>query len=216
MFLIVLILIIIGVGFIKSYNRLQALAQRVKSSNSDIKNAIFRKVELTNKLMDIAKGYANHEKLVFIKTSEDFSTAYKDSNESLAHLKSLSVHFPELKANENYLDLSQKITTNEDLIMKRRDDYNTAAELYNAERLKFPFVLFSSSLGFREAPYLDLDSNQKIDDFNIDDGEILKDIFRNAANTTTDFTKKGIEKIQKTAKSMNKKEESAEEEEKES
>lgn len=68
MFLIVLILIIIGVGFIKSYNRLQALAQRVKSSNSDIKNAIFRKVELTNKLMDIAKGYANHEKLVFIKT----------------------------------------------------------------------------------------------------------------------------------------------------
>ncbi|MDK4492105.1 LemA family protein [Fusobacterium necrophorum] len=100
--------------------------------------------------------------------------------------------------------------------MKRRDYYNTAAELYNAERLKFPFVLFSSSLGFREAPYLDLDSNQKIDDFNTDDGEILKDIFRNAANTTTDFTKKGIEKIQKTAKSMNKKEESAEEEEKES
>lgn len=215
MFLIVLILIIIGVGFIKSYNRLQALAQRVKSSNSDIKNAIFRKVELTNKLMDIAKGYANHEKLVFIKTSEDFSTAYKDSNKSLAHLKSLSVHFPELKANENYLDLSQKITMNEDLIMKRRDAYNTAAELYNAERLKFPFVLFSSSLGFREAPYLDLDSNQKIDDFNTDDGEVLKDIFRNAANTTTDFTKKGIEKIQKTAKGMNKKEESVEEEEKE-
>lgn len=61
-----------------------------------------------------------------------------------------------------------------------------------------------------------MDSNQKIDDFNTDDGEILKDIFRNAANTTTDFTKKGIEKIQKTAKSMNKKEESTEEEEKES
>lgn len=173
MFSIVLILIIIGVGFIKSYNRLQALAQRVKSSNSDIKNAIFRKVELTNKLMDIVKGYANHKKLIFIKTSEDFLTAYKDSNESLA-------------------------------------------ELYNAERLKFPFVLLSSSLGFWEAPYLDLDSNQKTDDFNTDDGEILKDIFRNAANTTTDFTKKGIEKIQKTAKNMNKKEESTEEEEKES
>ena len=214
MFLIVLILIIIGVNFIKSYNRLRALAQKVKSGNSDIKNAIFRKVELTNKLMEIAKGYANHEKLIFIKTSEDFSSAYKDSSESLAHLKSLSVHFPELKANENYLDLSEKITTNEDLIMERRDAYNMAAQSYNAERLKFPFVLFSSSLGFREAPYLDLESNQKIDEFTTDDGEIIKDIFRNAANTTTDFTKKGIEKIQKTAQNINKKEE-VEDEEKE-
>lgn len=210
MFLIIVILVLVLFFMIKSYNKLQAFAQKVKSSDSNIKSAIFRKVELTNKLMDIAKGYAEHEKLIFIKATDDFSTAYKDSSASLANLKSLEFHYPGLKADRTYLDLSNKITENENIILSRRDLYNSAAEMYNSERLKFPFILFASGLGFKEAPYIDLESDQKIKDFTTDDGEILKGMFKSAANKTTDFTKKGIEKIQEVGST--KKEEKQEQE----
>lgn len=212
MFSIVMILVIILWLLVKSYNKLQGFAQKVKSSDSNIKSAIFRKVELINKLMDIAKGYADHEKLIFIKATDDFSTAYKDSSESLASLKSLEFHYPDLKADKTYLDLSQKITENENIILSRRDLYNSAAEFYNSERLKFPFILFASSLGFKEAPYIDLESDEKIKNFTTDDGEILKGMFKSAANKTTDLTKKGIGKIQEAT--SKKKEDTKEDEEK--
>lgn len=206
MFLII-ILLLLGVFLVKSYNRLQGMAQKVKASDSNIKSAIFRKVELTNKLMDIARGYAEHEKLIFIKTSDDFSSAYKDSSESLANLRSLELHYPELKADRTYLDLSEKITENEDIILSRRDYYNSAAELYNAEKFKFPFNLFANSLGFKEAPYIDLESSKKIKDFTTDDGEIIKAMFKSVADKTTDVSKKGIEKLQEAKNKMSNREE---------
>lgn len=106
MFLVVVVLGAILYFLMKAYNKLQAFAQRVKSSDSNIKSAIFRKVELANKLMDIAKSYADHEKLIFVKATDDFSAAYKDSSESLINLRSLEFHYPELKADKTYLDFS--------------------------------------------------------------------------------------------------------------
>lgn len=200
MSLFILILIVVGFYLIKNYNLLQTQGQRLKASHSNIKNAIERKVELTNRLIDIVKGYTEHENLVFLKVSSDMSENYKKSNECLNSIKGLAFQFPELNSNTLYLDLTKNIVENENIILSRRDEYNNIATFYNSERIKFPFVLLSQQLGFKEAPYLDLDTEEKIKEFKTDDGEMLKDFIKNTAEKTADFTKKGIENIQNTLK----------------
>lgn len=208
-FILLVIIILIVYKLVTTYNKLQLLAQRIKSRNSNIKNAISRKIELTNKLIDIVKGYADHEKLIHVKVSDDFSNAYKEAEATLATLKALDLKFPELKANEQYNNLTIELVRNEDIILERRDSYNHAAEQYNAVRLQFPTNLFASSLGFKEAPYIDLDSDDsKIKEFTTDDGELLKSMIKNAGNKTAEYTKKTVNKTADKIKKVKTKENS--------
>ena len=195
MFLLIIIIVAIVFVLVSSYNTLQHLGQRVKSSNAKIKGALQKKIELTNKLMDIAKSYGDHEKFVYLKMSNDFTSAYKDADAAFTKLKALSIQYPELKANEAYMDLSDKITKIEEDILSRRDMYNDAVEHYNAKRASVPCNFFASSLGFQEAPYFDTNSDVDIDDFKTDDGEMLKDLLKTGSQKAQDFTKKGVEKF---------------------
>lgn len=74
---IIIVIIIPFFVFIKPYNNAQALAQKAKSNYSKIGSGIQKKVQLINQLIDITKGYGDHEKLIYLKVSEDFSSVYK-------------------------------------------------------------------------------------------------------------------------------------------
>ena len=206
---IIIVIIIRFFVFIKPYNNAQALAQKAKSNYSKIGSGIQKKVQLINQLIDITKGYGDHEKLIYLKVSEDFSSVYKKAGSALLDIKSFESAFPNIKADKLYADLMSKLEKLEDEILGRRDQYNSAVEAYNTASKQMPLALVASVLGFKEMPYLDLDDENNavtIKQFNTDDGELLREFLKTTSNKVgevtvkgatklTEVTKKGIEKV---------------------
>ena len=206
---IIIVIIIPFFVFIKPYNNAQALAQKAKSNYSKIGSGIQKKVQLINQLIDITKGYGDHEKLIYLKVSEDFSSVYKKAGSALLDIKSFESAFPNIKADKLYADLMSKLEKLEDEILGRRDQYNSAVEAYNTASKQMPLALVANVLGFKEMPYLDLDDENNavtIKQFNTDDGELLREFLKTTSNKVgevtvkgatklTEVTKKGIEKV---------------------
>lgn len=206
---IIIVIIIPFFVFIKPYNNAQALAQKAKSNYSKIGSGIQKKVQLINQLIDITKGYGDHEKLIYLKVSEDFSSVYKKAGSALLDIKSFESAFPNIKADKLYADLMSKLEKLEDEILGRRDQYNSAVEAYNTASKQMPLALVANVLGFKEMPYLDLDDENNavtIKQFNTDDGELLREFLKTTSNKVgevtvkgatkfTEVTKKGMEKV---------------------
>ena len=204
MFLFIIIVIIIPFFvFIKPYNNAQALAQKAKSNYSKIGSGIQKKVQLINQLIDITKGYGDHEKLIYLKVSEDFSSVYKKAGSALLDIKSFESAFPNIKADKLYADLMSKLEKLEDEILGRRDQYNSAVEAYNTASKQMPLALVANVLGFKEMPYLDLDDENNavtIKQFNTDDGELLREFLKTTSNKVGEVTVKGATKLTEVTK----------------
>ena len=200
---IIIVIIIPFFVFIKPYNNAQALAQKAKSNYSKIGSGIQKKVQLINQLIDITKGYGEHEKLIYLKVSEDFSSAYKRAGSALLDIKSFASAFPNIKADKVYADLMSKLEKLEDEILGRRDQYNSAVEAYNTASKQMPLALVASVLGFKEMPYLDLDDENNeatIKQFNTDDGELLREFLKTTSNKVGEVTVKGATKLTEVTK----------------
>lgn len=195
---IIIVIIIPFFVFIKPYNNAQALAQKAKSNYSKIGSGIQKKVQLINQLIDITKGYGDHEKLIYLKVSEDFSSVYKKAGSALLDIKSFESAFPNIKADKLYADLMSKLEKLEDEILGRRDQYNSAVEAYNTASKQMPLALVANVLGFKEMPYLDLDDENNavtIKQFNTDDGELLREFLKTTSNKVGEVTVKGATKL---------------------
>ena len=200
---IIIVIIIPFFVFIKPYNNAQALAQKAKSNYSKIGSGIQKKVQLINQLIDITKGYGEHEKLIYLKVSEDFSSAYKRAGSALLDIKSFASAFPDIKADKVYADLMSKLEKLEDEILGRRDQYNSAVEAYNTASKQMPLALVANVLGFKEMPYLDLDDENNavtIKQFNTDDGELLREFLKTTSNKVGEVTVKGATKLTEVTK----------------
>ena len=200
---IIIVIIIPFFVFIKPYNNAQALAQKAKSNYSKIGSGIQKKVQLINQLIDITKGYGDHEKLIYLKVSEDFSSVYKKAGSALLDIKSFESAFPNIKADKLYADLMSKLEKLEDEILGRRDQYNSAVEAYNTASKQMPLALVANVLGFKEMPYLDLDDEKNavtIKQFNTDDGELLREFLKTTSNKVGEVTVKGATKLTEVTK----------------
>ena len=200
---IIIVIIIPFFVFIKPYNNAQALAQKAKSNYSKIGSGIQKKVQLINQLIDITKGYGDHEKLIYLKVSEDFSSVYKKAGSALLDIKSFESAFPNIKADKLYADLMSKLEKLEDEILGRRDQYNSAVEAYNTASKQMPLALVANVLGFKEMPYLDLDDENNavtIKQFNTDDGELLREFLKTTSNKVGEVTVKGATKLTEVTK----------------
>ena len=200
---IIIVIIIPFFVFIKPYNNAQALAQKAKSNYSKIGSGIQKKVQLINQLIDITKGYGDHEKLIYLKVSEDFSSVYKKAGSALLDIKSFESAFPNIKADKLYTDLMSKLEKLEDEILGRRDQYNSAVEAYNTASKQMPLALVANVLGFKEMPYLDLDDENNavtIKQFNTDDGELLREFLKTTSNKVGEVTVKGATKLTEVTK----------------
>ena len=154
-------------------------------------------------MIDITKGYGEHEKLIYLKVSEDFSSAYKRAGSALLDIKSFASTFPDIKADKVYADLMSKLEKLEDEILGRRDQYNSAVEAYNTASKQMPLALVASVLGFKEMPYLDLDDENNeatIKQFNTDDGELLREFLKTTSNKVGEVTVKGATKLTEVTK----------------
>lgn len=186
----------IAIGFgVYSYNKLQNNGQAVKSATATVLTVIQKRADMINKLMDIAKDYGNHEKLVHIRVSQNLMETFKTSNVALATVNSMALNYPDLKANVTYQQLMQQIHAIENELQQKREWSNRVVQTYNSDRLQIPTIFFSKILGFQEAPYFDFDNLQSMREFNTDDGELLKEMLSNASVKAVNMTQQGVRKV---------------------
>ncbi len=164
---IIVAIVIIIFGYLKyQYNRLVQIDQKVKEAWAQVENVYQRRADLIPNLVETVKGYAKHEKDVFIKVTEartkwQNATSVKEKEAAAGELeKSLSrlllvvENYPQLKANENFLALQDELAGTENRIAVERRKYNQAVKEYNSIVKTFPTFLFARLFGFdMEKPY---------------------------------------------------------------
>jgi len=165
---IIILLIIMIVG---SYNRLVGLDQDVTQSWAQVENQLQRRNDLIPNLVQVVKGYAIHEKTIFIQVSEaraklagaiktgsqaDKIVAANELNSALSRLLAIAENYPNLKASDNFIRLQDELAGTENRIAVERMRYNRSVQTYNTIAKKIPTVFFVNWFGFdRAKPYFE-------------------------------------------------------------
>ncbi|MGI2152764.1 LemA family protein [Shewanella oncorhynchi] len=180
---IILILFVLFCAFavwsVFTYNSLQSKKQSLVEQASNIQVSLQKRRDLASRVIDIAQGYGDHEKLTHLKISAD----QQASTQSLA---ALSQSFPELKANETYSKLMNQLEDLEDNIAMKRETYNKHVNIYNSYRSSFPTMLVANKLSFDSAPYYNADNEDTLGSlaiFNRDDSEAVKNLISTSSQT---------------------------------
>ena len=165
---IVALVVIIGIYLWATYNGLVRLNVRVDEAWSDITVQMKRRADLIPNLIEAVKGYAAHEKQVFENvTAARAATvnattpaeAGKAENMMQAALKSVfavAEAYPQLQANQNFLQLQGELVDTEDKIQAARRFYNGGVRELNTKIKTFPNTLFVRNLGFTEREFFEV------------------------------------------------------------
>ena len=168
---IVLLLVII---FAAMYNGLLRLNIRADEAWSDITVQMKRRLDLIPNLIETVKGYAKHEKEVFAEVTKARTAMMsaqgpaetgKAENMLEGALKSIfavAEAYPELKANENFLQLQAELVDTENKIQASRRFYNGVVRDFNTKRRVFPTNIFASMLGFNsDREFFDVEEGER-------------------------------------------------------
>jgi LemA protein len=167
--IILIIVIVVALWGVAIYNRLVRLRTRSEEAWSDIDVQLKRRYDLIPNLIETVKGYAEHEKEVFQKVTEARTQAMgaqtveehaKSENMLTGALKSLfavSENYPDLKANENFLELQRELTDTENKIQASRRFYNTNVRDLNIVTETFPSNIIANWFKFVKKEFFELD-----------------------------------------------------------
>lgn len=197
--LLFLIILIGGIGFwaIKLYNRLRILSEAVKRSQSNLVGELKKRATLANQLIDVCRGYGDHEKLTHLTVANqnqdngDAQQMAAATSRALAGISYVAERFPELKANQTYNTLMGQLQTIENDLQAKREALNAEVERYNGYRASMPAVLVAQQLGFPEAAYFSSDEEglEAGANFRTDDGELLRAQFARIGKGVGEATK---------------------------
>lgn len=169
---IVLVILIILGSIIVMYNGLVNSRNRVKNAWSQINVQLKRRTDLIPNLVETVKGYAEHERGVFENVTKARSNLMNaqgvqetaDANNQLTGaLKSLfavAENYPNLKANENFLELQGQLQDTEDKIAYSRQFYNDTVLMYNNKIQMFPSNLIAHQFGFTESEFFEIPESE--------------------------------------------------------
>lgn len=169
-------LYIIGTG-----NGLVAKEEAVNSAYSQVQNVYQRRLDLIPNLVETVKGYASHEKetLTAVAQARNQATkvtlpanatpeqlkAYQDAQvglgNALSRLLAVSEKYPELKANENFMDLQKQLEGTENRIAVERKVFNDTTQSYNYAVKSFPTSIIAGFKGLTTKPYFEADAQAK-------------------------------------------------------
>lgn len=166
---VVFILILGGCGC-NGYNNMVNLDEDVKNKWANVQSDYQRRADLIPNLVNTVKGYANFEQETLTKVVEarakatsvninagdltpeklaQFQQAQGELSGALSRLLVTVEKYPDLKANQNFLDLQKQLEGTENRIKVSRNDFNASVQGYNSTVRKFPNNLFAGMFGFR-------------------------------------------------------------------
>lgn len=172
MWIALAILIVVVLFIIATYNGLVAGRQKVKNAWSQIDVQLQRRFDLIPNFVETVKGYMNHEKETFekiaaLRTSWANATTVDEKAElnnqlsgTLKTIMAVSENYPELKANQNFLDLQEELRNTENKISFSRQFYNDSVTMYNTKLELFPSNIIANMFHFTAEPLFAAESEE--------------------------------------------------------
>jgi LemA protein len=174
--LVTIVILAIVIGYpIVAYNGLVSARNRVKEAWSDIETQLKRRYDLIPNLIASVKGYMQHEsstleKIVAARSAvlnqgvanvKEAAAAENQLSGALKSIFALSESYPELKANQNFLELQRDLRDTEDKIQAARRFYNGNVLDYNTQIQQFPKVIIAGMFHFEKETFFELDEAEK-------------------------------------------------------
>lgn len=163
------VVVVLGLFLWATYNGLVTLKVRVDEAWSDITVQLKRRTDLIPNLVNSVKGYASHEKGVFEAVTEarasvmnakgvkETAAAENQFEGALKSLFAVAEAYPDLKANQNFLQLQQELVDTEDKIQASRRFYNGGVRDLNTKIQIFPNNVFAGMLGFVKREFFEVE-----------------------------------------------------------
>jgi len=176
---IVVVLMLMIFPMISSYNGMVSREQAVSGQWSVVENVYQRRADLIPNLVSTVKGYAAHEKSTLqgvvearakatsvnidpsklnAESIQQFQNAQSGLSSALSKLMVVVEKYPDLKANQNFLDLQAQLEGTENRISNERRKFSEMTQDYNTYIKSFPKNLFAGMFGFTEKPYYKADA----------------------------------------------------------
>ena len=167
---------VVVIFFYATYNGFVNKEEGLKSAWSNVETQYQRRADLIPNLVNTVKGYAAHETQTLNEVTEararatsinlsaddltpeklaQFQQAQSQVRSALGRLIAVSESYPDLKANQDFLELQAQLEGTENRIAVARKDFNTAAQQYNVSVRRFPANLVAGMFGFEQKPYFE-------------------------------------------------------------
>jgi LemA protein len=182
--IVLIVVILVAFFFISIYNRLVSGRNAYKNAFAQIDVQLTRRHDLIPNLVETAKGYMKHERetleavisarnaaVTGLKTAaanpgdpnavQQLAGAENALSGALGRLFALAEAYPDLKANQNMMQLSEELTSTENKVAFARQAFNDAVMSYNNTREVFPNSVVANSFGFTAAELLQIESPEK-------------------------------------------------------
>jgi LemA protein len=151
-----------------TYNNLVTVDEQVKAAWAQVENQLQRRFDLIPNYVETVKGYAAHEREVFVEVTEARSrvagasgveekiNANNQLTSALSRLLVVVERYPELKANQNFIRLQDELAGTENRIAVERRRYNETVREFNTMVRRFPTNMIAGMLGFEKADFFEV------------------------------------------------------------
>jgi len=173
----IIILILLGVAIISFlislYNKLVMLKFNVEKAYGNIDVIVKQRADEIPNLVNVAKHFMNYEENVLTRLTE-LRTSYStttdadkkteianETSKALTSFFAVSENYPELKSNNNFLELQTRVSELENKIADRREFFNDSVNLYNIGIHEFPNVLLAGMMGYKDRTLLEIATEEK-------------------------------------------------------
>jgi LemA protein len=166
---ILLLMVFAAYSFLKgTYNTLVTMDEGVKGAWAQVENQLQRRYDLIPNYVETVKGYAKHEKEVFVQVTEarsrvggattvsDKMQANNQLTSALGRLLLVVERYPELKANTNFIRLQDELAGTENRIAVERRRFNEMVKTYNIKVRSFPTNILAGMFGFEKATFFEV------------------------------------------------------------
>ena len=172
--IILAVVVLLVIWVIGIYNNLVGLRNNRENAFANIDVQLKQRYDLIPQLVATVKGYAAHEKEVFEKVTEartaamsattinDKIAAENQLSNAMLNLKAVAEAYPDLKANQNFMQLQTEISDIENKLAAVRRFFNSATKELNNGVQKFPAVLIANIFGFHKEPLFDVGEAERV------------------------------------------------------
>ena len=169
---ILVIVVVVAVLFVGTYNRLVGLRQRANQAFADIDVQLQQRHDLIPNLVETVKGYATHESSTLEAVTQARNAATTATSVegkvqaenvltgALRQMFAVAESYPDLKANANFLKLQDELADVENKLSAARRFFNSAVAEFNAAIQQFPAVLVAGAAGFKEREFFDVGADR--------------------------------------------------------
>jgi LemA protein len=165
-----------------SYNGLVNAQENVNSQWANVQTQYQRRADLIPNLVNTVKGYAVHEKSTLegvvnarakatqitidpskmtAQKLQEYQAAQGQVSSALGRLMVISENYPQLKADQNFMELQAQLEGTENRIAVERSNFNAVTEIYNKAIRSFPSSVFAAMFGFEKKPYFEAEKSSQ-------------------------------------------------------